>query len=307
MPRGNLSRRTFGIGASGACVAWPSNLFAQEADDLGAFGWARGGRLAIKVAVDGQGPFEFVVDSAANASLIAEDLAVRLGLADAGPIMVHTLVAREQMASVRPERVRAGALNVVGPRLAVASRRGLHGADGLLGSDMLRNLKLVLNFRGRNRVSIRRSAKPHVGFLDPPRPTTRLTDRGERHFGSLVSIAVHANGLRGRAIVDTGAETTIINRAMAVSARAGFLSDGKREMEVSSPSGLSAPASVMSLPRLEFAGVGLQNVPVLAGDYHVFDVWGVRDQPAMLMGVDILGLFHRVSIDMRRAELVLEI
>ncbi len=172
---------------------------------------------------------------------------------------------------------------------------------------MLRNLKLVLNFRGRSRVSIRRSAKPHVGFLDPPRPTTRLTDRGERHFGSLVSIAVHANGVLGRAIVDTGAETTIINRAMAAGARAGFLSDGKREMEVSSPSGLSAPASVMSLPRLEFAGVGLQNVPVLAGDYHVFDVWGVRDQPAMLMGVDILGLFHTVSIDMRRAELVLEI
>ncbi len=63
----------------------------------------------------------------------------------------------------------------------------------------------------------------------------------------------------------------------------------------------------MSLPRLEFAGVGLQQVPVLVGDYHVFDFWGVRDAPAMLMGVDILGLFHTVSIDMRRAELVLEI
>lgn len=308
MPNGNVSRRGFGAGLASLAVLGPTAAFAQDGNGLDVSEWALGGRLAIGVEIGDQGPFQFVVDSAANASMIADDLAARLNLPRSDDIFVHTLVARERMASVRPARVKAGALNIQQPRFAVATRNGLHGADGLLGSDMLSNLKLVLNFRGRNRVSIRRSAKPHVGLLDPPRPTTRLMDRGERHFGSLVSIAVHAGGVEGRAIIDTGAETTIINRAMAeVAGRAAFLSDGKRELDVSSPTGLSAPATVMSLPRLEFAGVGLQQVPVLAGDYHVFNVWGVRDQPAMLMGVDILALFRTVSIDLRRAELILEL
>ncbi|RZJ00309.1 MAG: hypothetical protein EON90_07770 [Brevundimonas sp.] len=308
MPQANFDRRAFGLGLASLSALLPTISLAQTAEGVQTSDWALGGRLNIGVFINGLGPFQFVVDSAANASMISDELAVQLGLPDAGIMAVNTLIDREQMTSVRPALIRAGAMNIESPRLAVATRYGLHGADGLLGSDLLRDLKLVLNFRGRNRVTIRRSAKPHAAFLDPPRPTTRLTNRGERHFGSLISIGVRTNGVSGRAIIDTGAESTIINRAMAAAgARNSFLTDGSREKMVSSPSGRSAPATVMSLNSLDFAGVGLQHVPVLVGDYHVFDVWGVRDQPSMLMGVDILGLFRTVSIDLRRAELVLEI
>lgn len=308
MPQSVFDRRAFGLGLASLSALPPSISLAQTADGVRTGDFTMGGRLSIGVEINGEGPFDFVVDSAANASMISDELALQLGLPDAGVMDVNTLIDRERMSSVRPDLVRAGAMNIRSPRLALASRYGLNGADGLLGSDMLQDLKLVLNFRRRNRVSIHRSSKVHAGFLDPPRPTTRLTNRGERHFGTLISIAVRTNGVHGRAIIDTGAETTIINRAMAAAgARASFLTDGSREKMISSPSGRSAPATVMSLSNLEFAGVGLQQVPVLVGDYHVFDIWGVREQPSMLMGVDILGLFRTVSIDLRRAELVLEV
>ena len=123
-----------------------------------------------------------------------------------------------------------------------------------------------------------------------------------------ISIQVRVNGVLGRAILDTGAETTVVNRAMAdTGARPVFLSDGSRRSDLSSPSGLSATGELMTLPVLEFAGVSLQQVPVVVGDFHVFDFWGLRDEPTMLMGVDILGLFRTVSIDLGREEVVLEV
>lgn len=267
-----------------------------------------GGRLSVPVEINGSGPYRFIVDSAANATLIAADLATTLNLRATADIFVNTLVARERMAAVVPASFQSGVLRVENPRLGVASRAGLHGADGLLGSDFLKDLKLVMNFRGRTPASIRRSGKEHVAFLDGPRPSTRLLDRGERHLGGPISIGVYANGVRGRAIIDTGAETSIINTAMAATgARPILFGDGSREKSISSPTGSSAPASVAVLPSLKFAGVSLQQVPVLAGSFHVFDFWGIGDQPAMLMGVDILGLFRSVSVDLRRAEVVIEL
>jgi len=300
-----MDRRTALIGLlAGACA--PTQILHGDQPVESHFEF--GGRLSIPVMINGAGPYRFVIDSAANASLVADDLASGLGLPVTEEIHVHTLIAREKMVAVRPDHMQAGVLSVKSPRLAVASRTGLHGVDGLLGSDLLRDLKLVMNFRGRGRATIRRSGKEHTSFLDAPRPTTRLLNRAEKVTGGPVAIGVHVNGAPGRAIIDTGAETTIINSAMAgLGARPIRLSDGSPNQDVSSPTGRSATAAVMTLPNLEFAGVSLEQVPVLAGDFHVFNFWGLADQPTMLMGVDVLGLFRTVSIDLRRAEVVLEL
>ena len=51
----------------------------------------------------------------------------------------------------------------------------------------------------------------------------------------------------------------------------------------------------------------ISRVPVLVGDLHTFDIWGAADRPAMLMGVDILGLFDSVMIDLKRGEFTLKV
>src|SRR4051794_40215139 len=46
-------------------------------------------RVTVPVAIDGRGPYPFVVDTGANSSVIAAELAQALGAPDAGSAPVH--------------------------------------------------------------------------------------------------------------------------------------------------------------------------------------------------------------------------
>lgn len=269
----------------------------------------RGGRLSTPVFINGSGPYDFAVDSAANASVIARDLADTLSLAPAGPIGMHTLIARELVETASAPIVRSGALERADVRFALAPRLGLDGADGLIGSDLLAGHRLVLNFRGAALATISRSRREGDSFLSARRPTARFVGTTEKRLNGLMIIDARSQTARARAIIDTGAEITIVNTAFARAARASpiTLRDGSRSQRVSSPTGLSVGAVPMMLADLHFAGVGLQEVPVLAGDFHTFEVWGLADRPAALLGTDVLGLFQTVILDARRNELVLEL
>lgn len=306
-----LSRRTLLI--AGPCSMIASTVLAQEPGSRSGPTMETperlpGGRLSTPVFINGHGPFDFAVDSAANASVIAEDLADTLSLAPAGPIGMHTLIAREVVETVRAPVVRSGALESANVRFALAPRFGLNGADGLIGSDLLGGHRLVLNFRGAAKAVISRSRREGDSFFSLRRLTTPFQAPAEERLNGLLMIDARSRTTRAKAIIDTGADTTIVNTAFARAAGASIvtLRDGSRSQRVSSPTGLSVQAIPMILPDLYFAGVGLQEVTVLAGDFHTFDVWGLAGRPAILLGVDVLGMFETVIIDIKRRELVLE-
>jgi len=268
----------------------------------------RRGLLTASVMINGSGPYAFAVDSAANASVIASDLAALLSLPPAGDVGMHTLIAREVVKTVRVGRLQSGALDVAEPRLAVASRVGMGGLDGILGVDLLRDLRLDLAFRGVRRIRVSRSHRTPGGYLDGPRPSARMVRATEQRFGGLLMIEARLNGESALAIIDTGALVSIANSALARVAGAQPIVLGDRGANrVLSPTGLSADATLMIVPNLQFAGVTLIRTPVLVGDFHTFDVWGLSDTPALLMGVDLLGQFESVAIDLGRGEVLFEL
>jgi len=54
---------------------------------------------------------------------------------------------------------------------------------------------------------------------------------------------------------------------------------------------------------LQFGAATIKNLYIPFGDFKVFKIWGMEDQPALLVGMDILGTFAEISIDYRRHEL----
>jgi hypothetical protein len=46
----------------------------------------------------------------------------------------------------------------------------------------------------------------------------------------------------------------------------------------------------------------LSNLDVIFADFHVFKLWGLDQQPALLIGMDLLGVLERLVIDYRRNE-----
>jgi hypothetical protein len=269
----------------------------------------RRGQMTVAVRIDGRGPFTFAIDSAANASVIAEDLAVALGLPSAGDVAMHTLIAREVVGTVQAPRLTTGALDVARVRLALGSRAGLDGLDGLIGSDLLAGLRLELRFRGAQRMRVTRSHRTADRFLDARSASARLIPAAEQRFGGLMAIAAHAGQARAVAILDTGAQISIANSALATAARAApiTLRDGGDRARVQSPTGRSADARPMLLSGLRFGGLTIGRMPLLVGDFHTFGLWGLADRPALLMGVDIFGMFESVAIDLKRGEVLFQV
>lgn len=282
---------------------------SQEAvPEFGTTGVNRG-RATVPVRInDSAVPLRFAVDSAANCSVIASDLIAPLGLPFGHRLGMHTLVGREEVASVQAAKLRSDALTARDARLAVGDRQAMDGLDGLLGADLLVDHRLVLNFKGQARARIARSRSDHRGFFDPVSPSSRLSTTPQQSFGSLLSIDARIGSTPGLAIIDSGAGVSVLNRAAAVAGRANLLTlSGSSASRVQSPTGRTAPVDLMLLPSLGFAGVTVSRLPVMVGDLHTFDIWGVADRPAMLLGVDILGLFTSVAIDLKRGEFALTV
>jgi hypothetical protein len=299
-----VTRRMLIAGAASAAIA-PFPAWARQ-DPFDSEGLRRG-RATVPVRLNGEGPYQFMVDTAANASVIADDLALSLQLPSRGDIGMHTLVGREVVPTVQADRMQSGSLDARDVRLAVGRRLAMGGLDGLLGCDLLVDRKVVLNFRGRQTTRIGRSNAPARGIRTGAEFGIPSTVIGQKRFGNLLMIPALAGSAPAIAVIDSGAEGTILNRAAAVAGRAvPFVPrDGQDIRRVQSPTGEFTTGRAMVLPSLGMAGLAIENVPVAVGDFHSFGVWGLRDEPAMLVGLDILRLFRTVHIDLKRGELSL--
>jgi hypothetical protein len=59
------------------------------------------------------------------------------------------------------------------------------------------------------------------------------------------------------------------------------------------------------LQEIKTASIGdmtLSNLEVIFADFHVFKLWGLDREPALLVGMDMLGVLERLVIDYRRNE-----
>jgi hypothetical protein len=51
----------------------------------------------------------------------------------------------------------------------------------------------------------------------------------------------------------------------------------------------------------------VRNAAMTFADFAIFEYWKLTDEPAMLIGMDVLGLLDTLVIDYRRKELQLKI
>lgn len=297
-----LHRRLALAGGLAASLSLGRGASAQQAEPE--FGTTRvdRGRATVPVRINDGRLLTFAVDSAANCSVIASDLVAPLGLPFGERLGMHTLIGREEVASVRADSLRSDALTTRSVRLAVGNRQAMDGLDGLLGIDLLTDHRLVLNFRGQARSTISKSRADRRTFYDFDKPSTRLVATPRSRQGGLLAIDARIGSSSGMAIIDSGAGHSVLNRAAAMASRSSLLTltGGANTARIRSPTGRSASVDLMLLPFLGIAGLMISRLPVMVGDLHTFDVMGVADTPAILLGVDVLGLFESVAIDLKR-------
>jgi predicted aspartyl protease len=141
-------------------------------------------------------------------------------------------------------------------------------------------------------MSITPSSQP-LERLEGDTIVVRARSRG----GRLIFTQAKIDGRRVSVIVDTGSQVTIANLAlqrMLAKRGHGLLSD---TVTIESVTGEQMSAHVTRVAQVELGGVNLTDLSVAFADAHIFRQLGLDDRPALLLGMNAMKAFDRISID----------
>lgn len=255
-------------------------------------------RLTIPVRLGDKGAYDFVVDTGADRSVLATDIAQALALPAGRPVLVHGVTGSELTQTVKAPRLMVGGATLKSQDIPVMPRDRL-GADGLLGVDVLQKRRLIMDFKA-GKLEIQSAGDQRRTYLWDRGATVEARDS----FGRLTVIDARANGALSTAFVDSGGGMTIINKALAAQIRSGGdWQDSAPYVKVTGVTQQVLTGEFRMLDRLALGTLRFRNVAVVVSDLHLFDQWGLGDKPSILLGVDVLRLFSRVELDYGRRQL----
>src|SRR5277367_3204982 len=165
------------------------------------------GRIWAPVLINGKGPFRMVLDTGANRSGVTSDVADALGLPpDASrQVMLRGVTGSASVPTIQVDSLTVGDLLLTPVTLPIVND-ALGGAQGILGTEGLRDKRIYIDFRN-DLISIARSKDEpgRVGFVTIPL---------ERPETGLLMFHATVGGIRVLAIIDTGGQATIGNETM---------------------------------------------------------------------------------------------
>lgn len=250
-------------------------------------------RMTIEVAINGQGPFRFVVDTGAGRSVLTPAIVEQLALPPGPDMIIHGIAGSVVSPTAHVEMLRAGDAKLAGGVLPVLPRERV-GADGLLGVDILDGRNVLMDFK-KNQLQIRRSRN----FSELNRRSGEVAIDAGHRFGRLTLAGTRIGGTRATAFIDSGGGVSIGNMALAraIAARRRRTNDIVRPARLLTADGEVQLGEFRIVPSIVMGDLQLTNVPMAFADVHIFDVWSLKEQPAALLGVDVLRLFARVELD----------
>ncbi len=246
-------------------------------------------RMTVEVFVNQQGPYKFVVDSGADSSVVGESLAGRLALPQGTPTLLHGVTESKVVDRVLVDELRLGPTTSIELELPVLDERDL-GADGMIGLDALVEQRLMMDFEDRV-ITVDDGFSPLPVMEDG---TIVVTGRLQR--GQLILTEVVVGRERVDAVVDTGSEITIGNRAL----RDRLVQRRRNKFEkitVYGVTGHQIELEFAVVDRIKLGPIELRDVPIAFADVPPFEVFGLDDKPSLLLGTDLMEVFRRVSLD----------
>ena len=255
-----------------------------------------GTRLTIPVTINGIGPYPFVLDTGSDRTVISTELAALLKLPPGPDVTLHDVLNTESNATVLIGKLAFDHKELTGVHAPVLPLKGL-GALGMLGLDGLHNEHVVMDFLAAS-VTTGPSRRPDDGP-----DSDAVIVQGRRRFGQLILVDAESHGIPIFVILDSGAEGTIGNSALrALVAAEGTRARPMLRTQIVSATGKRAEVEPDSISEIQLGSIIIRNVPIDFADLRIFDYLKIGDKPAMMLGMDVLRYFRRVSVDFRLGE-----
>ncbi len=260
------------------------------------------GLPVTEVTIEGHGPYRFVIDTAASNTVVLPSLhaALPVKLEKKGGLEVNGAAGSAEVATVLIRTLETQGRRFTG-LTAFDMPPGPVDAlqvHGILGADILAEGILDVDL-AQGRWALRDAIPSLPASATKHRAAITLDD------ALAPRVKVWLDGYPIDAVVDTGARVTIVNWRAASLLGLTRESEGLRAgSAVKGVSGHSSANAVHTARKLEVAGALIERPEFRIADLPVFEVVGLADRPAMILGMDQLGRY-RTIVDYKGLELVL--
>lgn len=247
-------------------------------------------RMTVPVTLSGAGPFRFLVDTGADRTVISSAVASRLGLGAGESAQLHTMTGISIVRTATVPRLQFSESDIRIDEAPVLDAEKM-GADGILGTDSLRFQRVVFDFDKKLMTLV--PAKRRV----VPREEGTIVVTGRLRNGRLILTNAVADNQAITVVLDTGSQVSVGNDAMRRRLANSGLLRRSGHIELESVTGDLLSGEYTFVKKVELGEVTLANLAVVFADAHIFHRLGLQDRPALLLGMNALRAFKRVSID----------
>jgi predicted aspartyl protease len=256
--------------------------------------------LMVDVRINGNGPYHFVVDTGADRSILASEVAVELGLSRGEKVMLKGVVGAVLTETVSIRTMTFGSITKRHLMVPILSR-SLLDADGYLGLDFLDGHRVTFDFRNH----LLQVNEPRTRFSANWVRENEARIRASGSSGHLQALDCMVDDIPATAFIDSGAEVSAANEPLlaALARRNPSLGEMGR-INLIDITGGEILGKVVMINKIRLtAALTFTDCPLVIADFLVFDAWGLRQRPALLIGMNLLRQFGRVSIDYGLQEL----
>jgi predicted aspartyl protease len=213
--------------------------------------------VVVPVLVNDEGPFEFLLDTGTNTTIITPELARQLSLRTTGNISLITLAGAEVVPRSVLDSLALGTKSIKRLEVLFDELRGVRSVDakicGVLGQNFLSQFNYLLSYRER-----------YVEFDEDGEMESRLTGTRlafEQHEGKLVvSSQSTAHGQEAlRLVLDSGASHLVLFASACDKLR---LKTNAPEKFLTSTSATGHHVTLRRLSNLQLGSERLANLPV---------------------------------------------
>lgn len=250
------------------------------------------GHYLVDLFVGGEGPYTFIVDTAAQTTVVLESFAQAAGLADANSgqrIMVHGASGMVEARLVTLGLLESGDWAFdAGTAVVIPDVPHLSDIDRIIGAGVL--FQQPVGFNAANgTLDIYSSAPSFDPALELGGEWMSVAAQS-RDATSFLWANVEINGVPFDAVIDTGARRSAIN--LAGSAALGYPDPVAAGLEEDEPiRGAShdfQAAWVLPVESITLSDMSWTDIQLSVSDLAVFRMIGRADQPTVILGADLL-------------------
>lgn len=275
----------------GSSVPPPATADSPTPADLLGLGDA-GSRMTVPVSIGSSGPYQFIIDTGAERSVVSRELAGSLNLVAGHRVRVTTMAGQSELGTFMLSALRVSQITpdtLEAPAVAA----NVLGAPGMLGIDALKGHSVAIDF-DKGTMEVRTSTKRRARWGPDD-----IVVKAKNLYGQLIVTDARYHGRRISVVIDTGSPITIGNLALLRRVRSD---KSLGQVSLMAITGQWLRADYRMIDTLMIAGISFNSVPIAFADALPFKRFGLVDTPALMLGMDSLRLFRKVQIDFANRE-----